>query len=148
MAKTQAQHAEGLDALFTAHGNLVKFGEQGLIAAYTFGNVIEALHRFYTYREMAAALGYKSVSTINKYSLLYRKYPNENTLLREASRLETYDVQRLNGSTPAIPLVYVFHCQNCGSYDVHKERETPEIAAALETARLARLAEKKEKVSS
>ncbi len=133
MAKQQ--RGETLDLLRESYGELVKAGSNSLAKAYVFGQVVNALHRFYTYTELGDAIG-RSHTTMRVYAMLAKKYPTEKALLNTAEKLGTYDVSRLVGSPVTTPSHYAWHCNNCGSDDVVKERvpgprePAPEAAAA------------------
>jgi hypothetical protein len=115
---------ENFDLLLGSYDALVKSGSNSLQAAYAFGQVCDALTRVYTVKSLAEAIS-RSSATVYQYLRLYRAYPTERALLDKAEELGTYDVSRLNGQTPAAPVHWVFHCLNCGSFDVAKEKEIP-----------------------
>jgi hypothetical protein len=127
-----ANRNENLDLLMDAYHSLVKAGRGSLRAAYAFGQVCDALNRIgYTQTVLAEAVGLSN-ATISRYMKLFRRYANENMLLRRAEELGTYDVGQLAGNSPQEPAVYVLHCIHCGTYnEVVRERKTPEEAAAL-----------------
>jgi transcriptional regulator with XRE-family HTH domain len=113
-----------------SYDSLVKAGRGSLEAAYAFGQVCDALNRVgYTQATLAQAVGV-SPPTIATYLKLFRKYPTEHQLLHVAEELGTYDVSKLNGSVPAAPAHYVYHCLSCGSFEVKKER-VPDDTASL-----------------
>ncbi|HEY1705510.1 MAG TPA: hypothetical protein VGG75_37975 [Trebonia sp.] len=113
---------ENLDMLAAAYEKLVKAGTDSLSAAYTFGQIVDALAGLYTLKALGAAIGH-SAAMVSTYRRLYRAYPSEHALQHAAAELGTYDISRLCGNTPAVPVRYVYRCENCGSYDTVKERE-------------------------
>ena len=129
---------ETLDLLHAAYDALTKAGRESLSKAYAFGNVVNALHGIFTYTQLAAELGV-TTSTVSKYAKLYRRYPNEQLLLHTAAELGSYDVGVLAADEAPARYAYLWHCQNCGSFQVKKERETGEVKALrdAETRRLA-----------
>jgi hypothetical protein len=133
MAKNRG---ETLDLLHSAYEALTKAGRNSLAKAYTFGNVVNALHGIFSYSQLAAEIGV-TPTTISTYAKLYRRYPNEQLLMHTAAELGTYDVSRLASESESIRYVYNWHCNNCGSYDVKKERQTAESMAARESAAVA-----------
>lgn len=123
--------SETLDLLHTAYDALTKAGRDSLSKAYAFGNVVNALHGIFTYAQLAAELGV-TTSTVAKYAKLYRAYDSEQYLLHVATELGTYDVGVLAAGEAPARYVYAWHCQNCGSFNVKKERETDEVRALKE----------------
>jgi len=121
---------ENLELLRDSYDALVKSGSDSLSKAYVFGQVVRALHRFHTYKEMGEWIG-RSASLIAIYAQLAGRYPTEQALLREADRIGSYDVSRLaRDLAPAAPYHVVYHCTVCGSYDVVKERQLLEAVPA------------------
>jgi hypothetical protein len=118
---------ENLDLLLTAYEDLVKAGNNSLSKAYVFGQVVRALHRFYSYREMGAAIN-RSESTVSNYAKLAGRYPTEKSLLDAADELGTYDVARLSSDNvhAAAPYHMVWHCSHCGGTEFTKSREPVE----------------------
>ena len=129
------RRTETLELLHSAYDALTKAGEDSLSKAYTFGNVVNALHGIFTYAQLAEEIGV-TTSTVSKYAKLYRKFPTEKALLDMARALKVYDVGILGGDAAHAHYAYKWHCQNCGSYDVKKERQEPEAAQVPETASL------------
>lgn len=137
MSKNNAR-GETLDLLHVAYDALTKAGRNSLSKAYAFGNVVNALHGLFTYAQLGAELGV-TPTTVSTYAKLYRKYPNEQLLMHTAAELGTYDVSRLAAESETVRYVYQWHCANCGSYDVHKERQTEQALAAREADAVATL---------
>ena len=129
---------ETLDLLRTAYDALTKAGRDSLSKAYAFGNVVHALHGIFTYGQLAEELGVTS-TTVSKYAKLYRKYPTEQLLMHTAAEMSTYDVGVLSSDADTARYVYAWHCLNCGSFDVKKERETDSVRAAKEAQAVASL---------
>lgn len=116
------RRGETLELLHSAYDALVKAGEDSLKKAYLFGNVVHALHGIFTYRQLGDELGV-TPTTVSKYDKLYRKFPTEKALLDRSRELGTHDVGLLASDIPAVHYAYAWHCTNCGSYAVVKERQ-------------------------
>jgi hypothetical protein len=125
MTRTRTAPAvdENLAFLVDAYDALYKAGRISLSKAYLFGQLVDVLvhSQHYTRRQLAEAIG-KSVSVIDIYGKLFRKYPNEHSLLHMADEMGTFDVSILAGRAPVIPQKWIFRCNNCGSYDTAKEK--------------------------
>jgi hypothetical protein len=120
---------ESGEALREAYDNLVKAGQGSLEAAYAFGQVVDALNGQlgYSYTMLGDMIG-RSAVTVAVYAKLYRKYPTVQSLIHMAEEMGTWDVHRLVSDAQTMRYRYVFHCRNCGSYDVARER-APEVTA-------------------
>lgn len=106
---------------------------RSIVAAYRFGQIIDALHRTgYSWEELGDEVD-RSKYTMKLYAALYNKYDNEQALLGTADAMKTYDVSRLAGKSALVPVQYVFHCTNCGSYEVKKERKQEDDLPAIVT---------------
>jgi hypothetical protein len=116
--------SENLDLFVTAYEDLRSSGTRSIMAAYNFGQVVDALsNSTYTLAELASAID-RTASMVSVYRKLYRRYPHVNALLRTAEEMGTYDVSRLAGTNPLVPVRYVFICENCGSSDVARHKES------------------------
>lgn len=116
MAKAKNGSAENLEFLADAYSKLVKAGTGSVVAAYQFGQVVDALFGLYTYRQMGLIID-KSASTVALYRKLFNAYPTETMLVQQAERLETYDISVLAGHNPVTPAYYHYACTNCGHDD-------------------------------
>jgi hypothetical protein len=115
--------SENLDLFVTAYEDLRSSGTRSVMAAYRFGQVVDALSSTYTLGELGAAIG-RTASMVSVYRKLYRRYPHVNALLKAADELGTYDVSKLAGQNPLVPVKYVFICLNCGSDHVERHKES------------------------
>ena len=115
------KNGESLDLLYTAYANLVKAGKDSLSAAYRFGQVVDALYGYYTYAEMGREIE-RSAATVQIYRKLFQRYPHEGALQEVAQKLGTYDISKLAGRNPAVPVHWAYHCTNCGSSAIVKEK--------------------------
>jgi hypothetical protein len=129
MAKTKG---ETLDLLRTAYDALTKAGRHSLEKAYAFGNVVNALHGIFTYRQLGEELGVTQ-TTVSKYDKLYQRYSTLQLLLSTATEIGCYDVSVLAGGPSSAQYRYLYQCTHCGSFEVQRERETPELLAAKMT---------------
>lgn len=118
---------ETLDLLLSAYEDLVKAGRNSLSKAYVFGQIVRALHRFYSYRELGEAIG-KSYVTVSIYAKLAGKYPTERALLNAAEEMGTYDVAKLGAEDAhgSSPYHVVWHCNNCNGTEFTRTREPVE----------------------
>jgi len=115
------KNGESLDLLYTAYANLVKAGKDSLTAAYQFGQVVDALYGYYSYEAMGREIG-RSASTVQIYRKLFLHYPHEGALQETAQKLGTFDVSKLAGRNPAVPVHWAYHCTNCGSSAIVREK--------------------------
>lgn len=119
------------DFLVERHGQLTRAGQGSLQAAYNFGEIVNMLHdQGYSYATLGEVVGLTGAG-ISVYAKLFRKYPTASMLLRLSEQMGTYDVSRLASDGETAHYSYAYHCGNCGSYDVHKERK-PEVPASAE----------------
>lgn len=110
--------------LHKAFGQLRSADQRSIVAAYRFGQVVDALHKTgYSWMELGEEVD-RSWLTVKLYATLYNKYDDEKELLETAEAMRTYAVARLAGNTSLVPAVFVFHCMNCGSFEIRKERKT------------------------
>lgn len=125
---------ETLRLFYETYHALTKASEESLRRALKFGNVVNALHGLYTYAELAEEIDV-TPTTVATYAKLYRKYDgNEKLLIETSRRMHTYDVHRLANDNEPVHYVYAWHCSNCGSDKVVKERvPDAEIPAQAET---------------
>lgn len=126
---------ETLDLLHSRYRSLTKASEESLRRALQFGAVVHALYGLYSYTAMAEELGV-TPTTVSTYAKLYAKYDGNEKLLIETSRaMHTFDVSRLVADGEPMRYFYAWHCENCGSDKVVKERqpaaEVPEQADAV-----------------
>jgi hypothetical protein len=122
---------DSFNLLLERHGQLVRAGQGSLQAAYNFGEVVNVMHdQGYSYAALGdmVALSGPGIST---YAKLFRKYPTVNTLLRTSEQMGTYDVSRLASDGETAHYSYLYHCSNCGSFNVKRER-APEVPASAE----------------
>jgi hypothetical protein len=133
---------ETIDMFITSYAELRSSGKRSVMAAYNFGQMVDALsNSAYTLTELGAAID-RSASMVALYRKLYLHYPHVNALLQAADTLGTYDVAKLAGSNPLVPVRYIFICTNCGSSDIEKHKES--VGEYLR----AQVGEKREKVLS
>lgn len=119
---------------------LTKAGESSLRAAWEFGNTVSDLHRYYSYTDLAEAIGV-SQSTVSKYAKLYNKYGHPDILVYVAKELETFDVAKLIADEHSQAATRLMgQCQTCQSWNVKR------VAVPLEEA--ARLTEEIRKVQN
>lgn len=122
MSSTQVVRLE-FRGLHKSFGQLRSADQRSIVAAYRFGQVVDALHATgFTWQEMGEELD-RSWHTIKLYAKLYNKYDTERDLLDTAEAMKTYNVARLAGNISMSPIQYVLHCLNCGSFEVKKERK-------------------------
>jgi hypothetical protein len=123
--------------LHKAFGQLRSHNNRGLVAAYRFGELIKVLHRQgFSWEELGDEIDRKP-DTMRLYVKLFNSYDGEQELLTTAEQMKTWSVSKLAGHTPIVPVQYVFHCVNCGSSDIKKERkheDDPPITAPVITA--------------
>jgi hypothetical protein len=118
-----SRNADLFAELELAHQQLGKAGEASLRAAYKFGEVVEEIHSHgYTYAQIGATIGVTG-SMPYPYKRLYNAHRNISDLLKLARQLETYDVAKLAGIATSTAYKYIFVCENCGSKEVHRERD-------------------------
>jgi hypothetical protein len=109
-----------------AFNNLRSADQRSIVAAYRYGQIVDALHSSgYSYEDLGEDVD-RSKYTVALYAALYNKYPDEHALLHTAEAMRTYNVATLAGRNPARPIEYVFHCSSCGSFDIVKERKEDE----------------------
>lgn len=113
--------SEGLAALHLAYDSLTKASEQSLRAAFDFGQIIDALANTYTFEVMADEIG-RHRTTIALYSRLYRKFTRVEHLIAASRELGTFDIARLCSEQALVHYKIIYHCANCGSYDVQRQR--------------------------
>lgn len=119
--------AENAAMLRELYGRLVKAGEESIVAARNFGQMADLLKSMgYTYAAIGRVVD-RSSSAVSVYAKLFRAYPTEYAMIRQARELGTYDVARLAGANPLVPVSYEFVCHNCGSHDILRERKAPAI---------------------
>ena len=118
---------EDLTLLHAAWGKLVRYDRRSLEAAYSFGQVVDALIRMkaYTYEQLGEQLD-RSEYTMQLYARLYRKYPNTKVLLETARDMRTYSVARLAGTEPEFRWEHYYKCTRCGSDKTAKYRRAPD----------------------
>lgn len=127
-----------LDRLQRDYAGLTKAGEASLHAAWHFGNTVSDLHRYYSYTDLAEAIGVSN-STVSKYAKLYKRYGHPDILVAVAKELETFDVSKLiaEENTQAATKL-LGQCQTCHSWNVKR------VSVPLDEA--ARIAEEVRKV--
>jgi hypothetical protein len=126
-----SNNGEDFDLLRKSYGKLVKSGEAGLRAAYSFGQVSSALNDMgYTQVMLGDIIG-RTGACVGSYIKLFKRWPHVNALINTARILGTYDVSRLNGSAGSVSARYVLHCDNCGGTDFHRVREDAEAAGPV-----------------
>jgi hypothetical protein len=124
---------ESLDMLTDLYGDLRSSGARSLSAAYKFGQVVRALHRAYSFTDMAEYLGI-SVATVSKYAKLAGLYSTEVVLLRTAEQMSSWDISKLISIDAGVPIRSVLECRNCHSHDIAHKRErvtVPDTPAEL-----------------
>lgn len=130
-----ARSTETLDLFRNTYVSLKALGEEGLGMAYTFGNLVNALHGLYTFKQLGEEIG-RTGSCVAMYKKLYASYVNrggERELLRIADEMGSYDIARLAGAfdAPKESFRFVPHCSSCGSYNVAKEKMSADKAAEI-----------------
>lgn len=107
-----------------AFDNLRNSAQRNVLMAYRFGQIMDELHRNgYTWEELADEFDRKP-GMPKLYAKLYNRYDTEQDVLAAAEDLDTTNVAKLAGHTPLVPIQYVLHCLNCGSFDsIKKERK-------------------------
>lgn len=109
------------------YANLTKAGEASIVAARNFGQMVDLLKSMgYSYSAIGRVVG-RTTSAVSVYAKLFRSYPTEAAMIRQARELGTYDVARLAGANPLVPVRYEFVCTNCGSHDFIRERKEPAV---------------------
>lgn len=122
---------DSFDLLLELHQRLVKAGQGSLKAAYEFGAMVSELHDTgYTYATLGEVVGL-GPAQIGIYAKLFRKYPTVSNLLRVSEALGSYSVNLLASNGETAHYAYLYHCGNCGSYDVKRER-APEVPVSAE----------------
>jgi hypothetical protein len=117
--------------LHKAFGQLRSADRRSIIAAYRFGQVVVALNATgYKWEEIGDEVD-RSWRTIKLYATLYNKYDTEQELIEDADKLGIYNVSKLAGHTSMVPIQYVLHCTNCGSFEVKKERKREDDPPAM-----------------
>jgi hypothetical protein len=122
-----------LGTLHDAFDQLQHYGEGSLRAAYTAGQIADALSLYFTYDQMGAEVN-RTGQTVAKYAKLYRSYNRVEDLLEASRRYQTFDIGRLTGTDDALRAKFGYQCGNCGSWETHRRSKTPEAVRAAETA--------------
>ena len=108
---------------------------RSIVAAYRHGQVVDALHKAgYTWEELAEEIGRKW-RTVKLYAMLYNKYDTEQELIEVADQLDTYNVAKLAGHTSMVPIQYVLHCTNCGTFEgiirERRHKDDPSLTSSI-----------------
>src|SRR5215471_5539262 len=121
---TMPSKTEDLSMFLEAFHRLRSAAEDGLRAAHAFGQITDALSRMgWSYADLGAQVD-RSGATIYTYAKLYRMYPDEARLLREASELGTYDISILTLTEGSLRTKYGYQCGVCHSWNTHR-RQVP-----------------------
>jgi len=122
-SKTGTVHRIEFAGLRKTAANLRGANERSVVAAYRHGQMIDALRKTgYTYQELGEEID-RCEHTMQTYAKLYRKYADEKELIATARGMHTYNVAKLAGVAPFVPVQYVMRCTNCGSTEFKKHRK-------------------------
>lgn len=109
-----------------AFSNLRNSAQRNVLMAYRFGQIMDELHKNgFTWEELGAEFNRKK-GMPKLYAKLYNTYDTEKDVLEAAEILDTTNVAKLAGHTPIARIQYVFHCLDCNSFNVKKERKHDE----------------------